>query len=416
MPSLYIDITELANWTGRITGVPRVMNELASRFTEMPDIVFVRWNAYRQDLEAIPYIPVDNTPAAATDPKIVAKDRLHIIKIVIRKSRFASRSVEVTLTRVRAAQSRYRELRRPRTGIQLEPGDKVVVLADWHGSDPNFITYLKARRKEGTRIYQFSYDLLPLVTPQYSGHSTETFRRYVKSIYPICERIITISEHTKKDIGEWLKEHKLRVPPVSVVRLGDDFTINQAVKPKSKQLKKIVEEAFILSVGTVEARKNHTLLYYAYKRAYELDINLPPVVIVGRPGWLAGDIMRIMSTDPQITHKFIFATNVSDNELAWLYEHCQYTVYMSFYEGWGLPVAESIAHGVPCLSTNTSSVPEIAGDIIRYFSPAAPDELLALMQEMSDPSKRMAAKDALKMYVPTSWNATYKLVKETIGV
>ena len=139
---------------------------------------------------------------------------------------------------------------------------------------------------------------------------------------------------------------------------------------------------FLLCVGTIEVRKNHALLYSTYKLADERGIELPPMVIVGRRGWLSEDIYEVMTHDPQTRAKFVFLHDATDEELAWLYRHCEFTVYPSFYEGWGLPIGESLAYGVPCVASRTSSMPEVAGELIPYFSPSSADECLEAITAM----------------------------------
>jgi glycosyltransferase involved in cell wall biosynthesis len=137
---------------------------------------------------------------------------------------------------------------------------------------------------------------------------------------------------------------------------------------------------------------------------------LPKLVIVGRRGWLTDDIFTLMTTDPETKDDFICLQGAKDEELSWLYSNCLFTIYPSFYEGWGLPIAESIAHGTPVLASNTSSMPEIAGDLIDYFSPTSSDECLQAIIQLMDPAKRTAAKKKLKQYEPTSWDQTFKSV------
>ena len=103
-----------------------------------------------------------------------------------------------------------------------------------------------------------------------------------------------------------------------------------------------------------------------------------------RRGWLSEDIYEVMTHDPQTRATFVFLHDATDEELAWLYRHCEFTVYPSFYEGWGLPIGESLAYGVPCLASRTSSMPEVAGELIPYFSPSSADECLKAIRPCSN--------------------------------
>jgi glycosyltransferase involved in cell wall biosynthesis len=206
------------------------------------------------------------------------------------------------------------------------------------------------------------------------------------------------------------------VPPIEVFRLGDDFTIVQPVQPQGADFAALHKhEEYLLVVGTIEARKNHTLLYYTYKLAHQRKIMLPKLVIVGRRGWLTDDIFTLMTTDPEVAEKFVFLQSANDEELAWLYKHCLFSVYPSFYEGWGLPIAESMAYGVPCLASNTSSMPEIAGDLLTYFSPYSTDGCLEAIVSLLNPKKLVEAKKRVARYKPTTWDETFEKTNEAIA-
>ncbi len=168
-------------------------------------------------------------------------------------------------------------------------------------------------------------------------------------------------------------------------------------------------------MGTIEARKNHTLLYYTYKLAKDRGITLPKLVVVGRPGWKADNIYDIMTSDPDINEQLIILQDICDNELSWLYENCLFSIYPSFYEGWGLPIAESIARKVPCICSNTSSMPEIAGNLVDYFSPLSADECLAAIVRLLDKEQLRKAKERVALYKPTSWDQSFATVNAIIG-
>ena len=407
---LIVDITELSDWQGKLTGVPRVMQELASRFENEQDVVLVKWEGL---IKA--YVAAELSNQGDKQPESSARP------LTARAIKKLARSNNLTRHIAAKFKEKHTNWKGPiasTTSLQVIPskGDVLFVLADWHGADGNFIDYLSAQKTKGVKLVQICYDMLPVVTPQYSGHSTGTFKEYTKRIHPICDLIVAISQNTKKDIEQWLTLQKLHVPPVKVFRLGDDFKKEKPKEPQSKKVRTLIEHktSFLLCVGTIEARKNHTLLYYSYKLAKERAISLPPLVIAGRRGWKTEDVFDVINMDPDVNNQIIFlegTSSASDEELSWLYQNCLFSIYPSFYEGWGLPIAESIAYGTPCISSNTSSMSEVAGDIITYFSPSSTDECLAAIIKMMQPKELKRAKDKIKQYNTVTWDDTFIQIK-----
>lgn len=407
---LIIDVTQLVGWQGKLTGIPRVMYELSSRFAASDDVSvhFVGWDAGRQVFWELPHNAIERTHEKDESSSVQAqRTGRDYLKAAYRRS---PESVKKIARRVKGMLVSTAD--EDVADFVFESTDKLLVLwGDWN--DANYRAKLvSVVESHSVELHQVAYDMLPLVTPQYSSHSTDGLTKYVNEVYPICKEIIAISQCTKRDVKAWLKMHKLRIPEINVIRLGEDFQIATPKKPDHEFFRKT--RPYIICVGTVETRKNHTLLYYVYKLAGARGISLPPVVIVGRRGWLTENIYDLITTDPDTKDQFIFLHNASDEELSWLYDHSLFSVYPSHYEGWGLPIAESIVHGVPCVCSNTTSMPEIAGDLVGYFTPTSSDECLAAIVELLDDKKRAKMKKGLSRYQPTSWNDTYQHVEKII--
>ena len=100
-------------------------------------------------------------------------------------------------------------------------------------------------------------------------------------------------------------------------------------------------------------------------------------MIVGRWGWGAGDTRNAIARDPLVKDSILHLRTIGDRQLEWLFRHCRLTIYPSLYEGWGLPIAESLAHGKLCLESGSSAMPDVGGDRLESFSPFSADELLA---------------------------------------
>lgn len=414
-----VDITQLAGWQGKLTGIPRVMYELSSRYANLDEsVVFIGWDAGRQVFWQIPFSETKkNRNLSETSEPQAGSSQANAagFKQVFRRLYVASPDSIKDVAR-RAKVYIGQLLRSSDTkgpGFVFESGDRLLVLwGEW--SDESYRRRLvSAATCENVSLYQIVYDMLPLVTPQYSAHSTKGLSDYVDQIYPLCQKLISISECTKKDLNAWLTAHKLKVPTIDVIRLGENFEIATPSQPDHVFF--TTNQPYILCVGTIETRKNHTLLYYAYKLAKARHIVLPKLIIVGRRGWLTENIYDLMTSDPDTKDDFVFLHDASDEELSWIYDHSLFSIYPSHYEGWGLPVAESIAHGVPCIASNTSSIPEIAGDLITYFSPTSTDECLQAICDLLDINKLHHSKQKIATYQPTSWDETFAQIRGIIG-
>lgn len=424
---LIVDVTQLVHWPGKLTGIPRVMNELTIRYAAREDVIFAVWDTkeckmYQVNIletlarrgEMISYLHASNSHSKTPQPPMTTK----------RAATFATKAAKGILRRLDDRGVKPAGYVREKLSVQQKNSYKEVVVGKddtffvlWgEQHDRRYIDILLDYRAKGTKIAQISYDILPLITPQYSGHSTDSMYEYTKTIFPIADIVFSISNNTKGDIEKWLKSNKLAVPRVEVFRLGDDFQQSKQLKPQDEVFRKSALKGndYALCVGTIEARKNHTLLYYVYKLAVRRGVELPKIVVVGRKGWRTEDIYDLIKNDPETKDKFVLLESVSDDELSWLYENALFSVYPSFYEGWGLPIAESIAYGTPCISSNTSSMPEIAGDLIAYFSPLSTDECLEAMRNLLVPDRLTKAKKTIEKYKPTSWDTTFEQVDKHI--
>jgi glycosyltransferase involved in cell wall biosynthesis len=433
----YFDVTQLVHWSGRITGIPRVMEELAIRYQRAyPDTVFVAWvKEIREfcelDLNAtlaqrghgIVYLRSneESTTPPDTDelrvqevkaptPSLAKRAVKKSLRVTARYNPRVARAVEQRAQRVRMSQWR-------RAGIGK--GDSLFIpWGEWW--DGNFITKLEQLHESGTYLLQVLHDMSPIVVPQFSnsGNATKTFPVYCRRILPICDLVLSVSENSRQDALRWLKANTLPVPKIEVFRLGDDIEIAKSVKPDDAHVKGGLKDGFLLMVGTIELKKNHQLLYYTYKLAKSRGIDLPPIVLAGRYGWMTEATVELMQKDPEVKDKLIFMIGPSDEELSWLYDHCLFTVLPSLYEGWGIPIAESVARGVPCLCSDTSSMTEIAEGYVKHFNPTSTDECLAGIQAWLQPDTLAAARKKVKNYKQYSWDDSFAqvdgYVKETI--
>lgn len=200
-------------------------------------------------------------------------------------------------------------------------------------------------------------------------------------------KIITISEFSKRAImsAYHVADHQV---VVAYPALSKAVTNVMGKKPEKSRLPK----RYILTVGTLQPRKNFTRLIQAFSTLSDKDIAL---VIVGKKGWMYEEILEAPKTF-HVEGRVHFLNFVSDDELPLLYASAECFVLPSLYEGFGLPVLEAMAHGVPVVVSRTSSLPEIAGKAGIYVDPEDVASIAAgLTQAMTENSKTRQSRISL---------------------
>lgn len=227
------------------------------------------------------------------------------------------------------------------------------------------------------------HDLSYVVFPRYH---TRLNGGYLRLMTPLAVRrarlIIADSEATRRDL---LTYYRLAPERIRVVRPG--LAPAFAERPVQERIDAARERhnlpaEFILSVGTLEPRKNLHGTLSAYRLLRERLPDAPQLALVGASGWRLDEQSLLGERDAGMVRRLGY---VSDDDLAALYAACSAFVYPSYYEGWGLPVAEAMALGAPVITSSVSSLPEVAGDAALLADPHSPDAIaMALQQALTD--------------------------------
>jgi glycosyltransferase involved in cell wall biosynthesis len=297
--------------------------------------------------------------------------------------------------------------------VQFLSGDVYITLgADWWLEYKDLRKLYTIKEKTGIKVLGICYDIIPIKFPHLCIEQVaQIFSRYIVDLSWCADRILCISENTRHDLSQFVKSVNGRLPRLEVIQLGSEIkaktgTVNETIQ-------NICKRPFILYVSTIERRKNHEVLYRAYTRLVERGRrDLPRLVFVGMPGWGVSDIFAALRFDPRIKGLIVQLNQVNDAELDLLYRHALFSVFPSLYEGWGLPVAESLAYGKFCIVSNTSSLPEVGSDLVEYLDPwDLPVWVERLAYYFDNPMEIKKREEKISSgYIPTTWADTARVL------
>lgn len=196
------------------------------------------------------------------------------------------------------------------------------------------------------------------------------------------QHILAISQHTKDEIVRLFSTDESKI---HVMHLGFADIATLPREPVAG-----IAEKFFLFVGTLKERKNPLNIIRAFAAFHKThpDYHL---VLAGKPSSETAyrEAMASVIEQERLEAQVKFLGRVSDRELAWLYGNAAALVYPSFIEGFGFPILEAASAGTPVITSNVSSLPEIAGDAALLVDPASPDAIAgALKRVADDPSLR----------------------------
>lgn len=212
-----------------------------------------------------------------------------------------------------------------------------------------------------------------------------------KAVYNLmagkADRIIAVSESTKKDMEEIFKVSEEKI---NVIYSGLDKRFFDEPKTEGKKIleKYGITKKYILFLGTLEPSKNVTRLLESFaifkektkKENLKFDYQL---VLAGKRGWLSKEYLRTIK-DLGLSKDVIFTGYVIGDELVPLFKNSQFFIMPSLYEGFGMTVLEAFATGTPAIVSRVSSLPELCGDAAYFIDPMNKDEILEAMERLSE--------------------------------
>ncbi|MBQ4465768.1 MAG: glycosyltransferase family 4 protein, partial [Oscillospiraceae bacterium] len=287
----------------------------------------------------------------------------------------------------------------------------------WH-TLPNRSYLLPQLRNKQIRILVQIYDLIPIRFPQYMvGQTLLRFMEFLTAHLTYADAVLVNTHAVEADVKALFAELHLPEKPIHIVPLGADFTAPADAKKDgaadAEILRKLAGRKFLLTVGTIEPRKNHKVLIEAYeKRLADMGYS---VVIVGRVGWEMEGLVSRIKSNRNYGNGLYLLSGVNDATLDALYAQAHMVVFASYTEGYGLPTIESLIKGVPVLCSDIPVMREVGGAFAEYFDPDDPDALIAAVERLDSDAAYQAKRDAIRtQYHPPQWNETARVMESLI--
>jgi glycosyltransferase involved in cell wall biosynthesis len=233
------------------------------------------------------------------------------------------------------------------------------------------------------------YDLTFIKYPHYIDSVVKTYTERVKRCLQWTDLVITISQSSKKDIVEYLNvdPEKIYVTPLAS-RYHPNYLCADKIPELEKQVNYNFSQPYLLFVSTIEPRKNITAIISAFNYLKEKHKIEHQLILIGKKGWNYEPIFAAIENSPW-KHHIHHLDYLSDELVALFYSKADVFVYPSHYEGFGLPVLEAMTLGTCVISSQTSSIPEVAGDAALLINPNEPIELAeAILKVISDSQLR----------------------------
>lgn len=261
----------------------------------------------------------------------------------------------------------------------------------------------------------YIYDMAYKVYPETIGEKTlEMLNKTLEASSNRADCIITISEFSKNEIMKYLNVSgdKIAVIPCAVDHdiYNDNIDAKQLAVVKKKY--NITGEYFFY-IGTLEPRKNIERLIEAYANLVQLDKDVPYLVLAGKNGWYFDNIYKKVR-DYGLDKRVIFTGYVNSIEAVVLLKGAFTFVFPSIYEGFGMPPLEAMACGIPVITSNVSSLPEVVQEAGCLVNPFSVEDICNAMLKLSNDKEERARlrQRGIERSKEFTWRESVKLLQE----
>ncbi len=286
--------------------------------------------------------------------------------------------------------------------------------ASWHDTyDPAAVW--RQLKQQGCILVRLHYDAIPLLAQKYVNPTTVF--RYVENFsaaLALFDHWLCISRTSELELHRVAQQLGCGRPFSSAFELGADIVIPGGRDGRSGQEPgpwPFAGARYLLTVGTVEPRKNHELVLDAYEALIrDADFQDVHLVIVGKPGWNNEAIIGRIRGHRELGRRVHWLDDADDAQLHELYRHARICLCLSHYEGFGLPVVEALALGVPVICTADSVMEEVAKGRALGVALNRDDVVARVKQTLL-----AGRSESSPAYVPTSWDQSAAELRDLLS-
>jgi glycosyltransferase involved in cell wall biosynthesis len=292
-----------------------------------------------------------------------------------------------------------------------ERGYAGSLLLNFGHTGPEQPQYAGWLRRRQLRPVFMVHDVIPVTHPEYCRPGQQQLHtRRLDTVLRTATAVITNSRATLAALSKYAASRGLPMPPATAAPLAG------AVLTPESDLRPIAEPYFLM-LGTIEPRKNHSMILQLWRRLIELHgEKAPRLVIVGQRGWECEHVLDLLERCDLLRGFVLEKTVCSDAELVTYLRHAQALLFPSFTEGYGLPLVEALNLGVPVLASDLPVFREIADDIPEYLDPLDAMGWMRCIESFSQASSPLRAAQLARIskFAPPTWAKHFALLEQLL--
>lgn len=291
-----------------------------------------------------------------------------------------------------------------------------IYIHSGHGTLHHLDLHEQIRQQFQADMLYYLHDLIPIEFPEYTNNpnALTMHQRRLKTMASTGRLILANSQDSRQKFLDYCKQHQLPQPPVEVLLIGVEEAFVQAAQQPQQALParfaQLANSPYFITIGTIEARKNHLSLLHLWRELYaELGTRCPKLVIIGKRGWKAEHIFHLLDASPALKQTVLEISDANDQEMLSLTQQAQALLFPSFAEGWGMPLAEALTLNTPAICSDLGALRECGRNHCVYLNPI---DSMAWKAAILDALK--AKPQLTSAYIPDRWETHLKHLEQIL--